>query len=136
MRITVLFLLLLSCSLSKAQKDSTLFGEWVLTKLEINNTILTPDSGKYKVKITEKKIKYLLEINWCDLDNWKTVQNEIIVDSLVFCTMACCDDRNSDFYKNLNYTGRYHFLNNNSILVIENKNGVFHLKRNTWSNPD
>jgi len=136
MKFPVLLILLLSFSVSNAQKDSTLFGDWELIKLEINNTILTPDSGKYKVKITEKKFTFKLDINWCFLTNWKIKENEIFADSSYMCTLACCDDPNSIFYENLNYTGKYHFLNNNTVLVIENTNGIFHLKRSNWSNPD
>ncbi|MDG1477011.1 MAG: hypothetical protein P8Q14_07690 [Vicingaceae bacterium] len=136
MKVIITFLLLLSFNLAKSQKDSTLFGDWVLTKLEINSTILTPDSGKYKVKITDKEFGYVLDINWCSVRDWKTIKNEIVADPSFPCTKICCDDEKSIFYENLNYTGKYHFLNNNTVLIIENTRGIFYLKRSNWSNPD
>lgn len=136
MRFLVLLIFLLSFSFSKAQKDSTLFGEWVLTKLEINNTVLTPETDKYKVKISDKEFGFNIDINWCIFPDWKTVENQIISKSYGGCTKVCCDNENSIYYENLNYTGKYHFLNDESVLVIENTNGIFYLKRGNWSNPD
>ncbi|MGB0883021.1 MAG: hypothetical protein ACPGSO_08695 [Vicingaceae bacterium] len=137
MRLFVLSVFLLSFSFAKAQKDTALFGEWILTKLEINNTVLTPDSGKYKVKISDKEFGFNIDINWCIFTDWKTVENEIItVNQQGGCTKVCCDNENSIYYENLNYTGKYHFLKDNSVLVIENINGIFYLKRSNWSNPD
>lgn len=77
MKFTVLVLFLLSFSLSKAQKDTTLFGEWELIKIEKTTETLYPDSGKYKLKITENLFRFKLEVNWCYYDIWEATGNEI-----------------------------------------------------------
>ncbi|PCJ27640.1 MAG: hypothetical protein COA97_03210 [Flavobacteriales bacterium] len=111
-------------------------GAWELVKIEQTAETLYPDSGKYKLVITQTEIKYILEVNWCFLHDWKIIEHEIIADPSIMCTKICCDDRYTEFYKKLNYTGKYQFSNDNSILIIKNKKGVFYLKRSRWNDPD
>ncbi len=131
----VLMLFFLPISLL-AQMDQELIGKWELLKIERGSQTLIPqeaerrlNKGYYYLDITEDGFKYNLEINTCLIMNLEIKDNEIIAEDGSPCTKMCCDDRYSDFYKNLKYTGKYQVSESGSRLIIENDKGKFFFKR-------
>lgn len=111
---------------SQEKSDLNIYGNWVLEKIEIKDSVLIPTKVVYKLNITEEIIYYNLDVNSCQTRKFS------ITDSLINwnrggCTKMCCDGMRDKMSLHLNYNGAYQIINN--ILIITTIDSKLYLKK-------
>lgn len=121
----LLFLLILTI---KQDPLNDLIGKWQLVKVETHGKTIPIQKQGYFLNISQKTIKYNLEVNQCWSDSFFVDKTNIILYENA-CTLICCDGRSDSISEYINYTGTYK-LQDSILTIFNNKGALFLKKRN------
>ncbi len=103
-------------------QDKALNGYWILEHIDLPDSSIWPEYGRFYLEVDEKNILFNLEKNKCGMT--AKIENNKISDCYGGCTKICCDDwyGNTSSFFDINCT--YQIIKD--TLIMTNRWGKLH----------
>lgn len=118
-RSSLLILLLFSLLSSLKSQDKSLNGKWFLQEIQLNDSLIVPESKRFYLVFEGNEILFNKEKNKCGMK--AVIKDNRISDCRGACTKVCCDEWYGTTSKYFDVNGSYSVKENR--LIIENKWG-------------